>query len=102
MELDVHGPCPNHAVVRPPQDVDSNGHQACIMLNEAYDILSSPDRGWYTEQLRQAREDFEDGFTGNQTTSHTYCSPLCSSAYALPLLPMYCLVLPNNVKTFKF
>jgi len=58
-------------------DVDGeNGHLACIMLNEAYDLLSSPDRGWYTEQLRQAREDFEDGFTGEPRSKWGKKAPL--------------------------
>eukprot|EP00955_Chlamydomonas_euryale_P028238 297599-Chlamydomonas_euryale.AAC.2 len=49
------------------QDVmgDEQGHNVCILLNEAYDTLSNPDqRATYNASLEQALIDFEDDYTG--------------------------------------
>eukprot|EP00238_Polyblepharides_amylifera_P002112 CAMPEP_0196589238 /NCGR_PEP_ID=MMETSP1081-20130531/63061_1 /TAXON_ID=36882 /ORGANISM="Pyramimonas amylifera, Strain CCMP720" /LENGTH=281 /DNA_ID=CAMNT_0041911981 /DNA_START=325 /DNA_END=1170 /DNA_ORIENTATION=- len=48
-----------------PDLMGDTGHEACKLLNEAYDVLSDEkQRPWYTEQLLQAKEDFQDGYTG--------------------------------------
>lgn len=46
-------------------DVHSEGHQICVLLNEAYMVLSDPmSRLKYNAQLDQALQDQEDDYTG--------------------------------------
>jgi hypothetical protein len=54
-------------ITRVVQDIDGeSGHQASILLNEAYNLLTGEGQDPYTKQLRQAKEDFADGFTGQE------------------------------------
>lgn len=44
---------------------EEEGHNMCILLNEAYEILSDPmTRSLYDAELEQQRQDEEDSFTG--------------------------------------
>jgi ferredoxin len=44
---------------------DEEGHDMCVLLNEAYAILKNPElRALHDADLAQQREDDEDGFTG--------------------------------------
>ena len=46
---------------------EEEGHDMCVLLNEAYEILSDPiARALYDAELEQQREDDEDSFTGNR------------------------------------
>lgn len=46
-------------------DVNDDGHELCILLNEAYTTLSNPmARLKYNAQLEQAIQDVEDDYTG--------------------------------------
>eukprot|EP01023_Acetabularia_acetabulum_P024390 TRINITY_DN2356_c0_g1_i12.p1 TRINITY_DN2356_c0_g1~~TRINITY_DN2356_c0_g1_i12.p1 ORF type:complete len:410 (-),score=76.31 TRINITY_DN2356_c0_g1_i12:1210-2439(-) len=48
-----------------PDYMGDEGHQICIVLNEAYDTLSDPQtRAIYNQELQIALEDNDDGFTG--------------------------------------
>ncbi|KAK3257571.1 hypothetical protein CYMTET_33347, partial [Cymbomonas tetramitiformis] len=48
-----------------PDILGEEGHNMCIMLNDAYEILSdSKRRAEYNSRLFQAKEDATDGFTG--------------------------------------
>jgi len=47
-------------------DDEEEGHNMCILLNEAYTVLSCPDqRSVYNQALDEALEDENDGYTGN-------------------------------------
>lgn len=44
---------------------DAEGHNICILLNEAYEVLTDPDkRAAYDVQLEQAIRDDEDDYSG--------------------------------------
>lgn len=48
-----------------PDFLGQKGHNVCILLNEAYAVLSDPDtRSQYNVQLEQALADEDDSFTG--------------------------------------
>lgn len=48
-----------------PDFLGDEGHDVCIMLNEAYAMLSDPDsRAKYNAKLEQTLIDFEDDYTG--------------------------------------
>jgi len=48
-----------------PDFLGQKGHNICILLNEAYAVLSDPDcRQQYNMQLEQALRDEDDNFTG--------------------------------------
>jgi hypothetical protein len=48
-----------------PDFMGEEGHDLCILLNEAYDTLSNPDlRAAYNAKLEQTLIDFEDDYTG--------------------------------------
>lgn len=48
-----------------PDFMGEEGHDLCILLNEAYDTLSDPDlRAAYNAKLEQTLIDFEDDYTG--------------------------------------
>jgi ferredoxin/DnaJ-domain-containing protein 1 len=52
-------------VCHPDISGDEEGHNMCILLNEAYTILSDPEqRSEYNRVLDEALEDESDGFTG--------------------------------------
>ena len=56
------------------QDVsgDEDGHDMCVLLNEAYEILSDPaSRAMYDAELEQQRVDAADSFTGNAYSKWT-------------------------------
>lgn len=51
---------------------EEEGHDMCVLLNEAYEILSDPiARALYDAELEQQREDDEDSFTGNPYSKWT-------------------------------
>lgn len=53
-------------VCHPDISGDEDGHNMCILLNEAYTVLSCPDqRSAYNQALDEALEDENDGYTGN-------------------------------------
>ena len=57
---------------------EDEGHQMCVLLNEAYEILSDPtSRALYDAELEQQRQDEEDAFTGNPYSKWTtrYAEP---------------------------
>ncbi|GFH15287.1 uncharacterized protein HaLaN_11486, partial [Haematococcus lacustris] len=48
-----------------PDFAGDEGHDLCILLNEAYDVLSDPQqRERYNARLEQALKDEEDDYTG--------------------------------------
>jgi curved DNA-binding protein CbpA len=48
-----------------PDFLGDRGHEICIMLNEAYQVLSDPDaRAAYNTKLEQALLDEDDNYTG--------------------------------------
>ncbi|KAG1661532.1 hypothetical protein FOA52_000042 [Chlamydomonas sp. UWO 241] len=48
-----------------PDFLGEEGHDLCILLNEAYDVLSDPnERSAFNAKLEQALVDFEDDYTG--------------------------------------
>lgn len=52
-------------VCHPDISGDEEGHNMCILLNEAYTILSDPEqRSSYNRALDEALEDQSDGYTG--------------------------------------
>jgi curved DNA-binding protein CbpA len=49
-----------------PDFLGEEGHDVCILLNEAYAVLSDPDaRAKYNATLEQTLVDYEDDYTGN-------------------------------------
>jgi len=51
---------------------EDEGHNMCILLNEAYEILSDPiSRSLYDAELEQQRQDEEDSFTGTAYSKWT-------------------------------
>lgn len=49
-----------------PDFLGDEGHDICILLNEAYATLSDPiSRDAYNQKLEQTLVDYEDDFTGN-------------------------------------
>lgn len=51
---------------------EEEGHNMCILLNEAYEILSDPmTRSLYDAELEQQRQDEEDSFTGTAYSKWT-------------------------------
>ena len=49
-----------------PDFLGEEGHDICILLNEAYATLSDPiTRDLYNHKLEQTLVDYEDDFTGN-------------------------------------
>lgn len=52
-------------VCHPDISGDEDGHNMCILLNEAYTVLSTPEkRSEYNRALDEALEDENDGYTG--------------------------------------
>jgi len=53
-----------------PDFLGDEGHNICILLNEAYEVLSDEGlRGGYNAKLEQALKDDEEDFSPNQTLS---------------------------------
>ena len=51
---------------------EDEGHEMCVLLNEAYEILSDPTtRALYDSELEQQRRDEEDAFTGTAYSKWT-------------------------------
>jgi hypothetical protein len=48
-----------------PDYLGDAGHNACILLNEAYEVLvDTEQRNWYDFRLNRAKEELDDGYTG--------------------------------------
>lgn len=48
-----------------PDYLGEPGHNACILLNEAYEVLTDPEqRNWYDFRLDRAKQEMGDGYTG--------------------------------------
>jgi len=48
-----------------PDYLGDAGHNACILLNEAYEVLvDTEQRNWYDFRLERAKEELGDGYTG--------------------------------------
>lgn len=50
-----------------PDYLGEPGHNACILLNEAYEVLTDPEqRNWYDFRLDRAKQEMGDGYTGER------------------------------------
>lgn len=58
-------PLPCSIPLHSPDFLGEEGHDVCILLNEAYAALMDPDtRAAYNVKLEQTLTDFEDDYTG--------------------------------------
>jgi hypothetical protein len=54
-----------------PDFLGDEGHDICILLNEAYSVLSQPTaRAEYNQKLEQTLTDYEDDYTGEYSLSY--------------------------------
>lgn len=75
-------PLPCSIPFHSPDFLGEEGHDVCILLNEAYAALMDPDtRAAYNVKLEQTLTDFEDDYTGMGCWARLMMGNPCANGY---------------------